>query len=284
MILVVGSSGMLGGMIALKLIERGESVRVLVRGVSPLQGVEKAHGDLKDRSSLVAAMKGVTAVVTSATSAQRGGEDTVNSVDDLGNKNLLEIAKRSGVKQFVFVSASTADEASPVPLFAAKARVEKTLKNSGMDWTILAPHVFMDVWFPLIIGSAIEAGKPVALVGGGKKRHSFIAVEDVAEFAAAVVGNPKASKQRLLLGGPGALSWTEVVRKAAAILGRPVPTETIEPGSPIPTLPAPLNAFVGTLAAGLEQQDVVIDTTKTANTFGVRLTPADEVLREVLRG
>ena len=274
---------MLGGMIALKLIERGESVRVLVRGVSPLQGVEKVHGDLKDRSSLVPAMKGVTAVVTSATSAQRGGDDNVKTVDDLGNRNLIEIAKRSGVKQFVFVSASTADEASPVPLFAAKARVEKTLMNSGMDWTILAPHVFMDVWFPLLIGSAVEAGKPVALVAGGKKRHSFIAVEDVAEFAAAVVGNPKASKQRLLLGGPAALSWTEIVRKTAAVIGKPVPTETIEPGSPIPTLPPPLNAFIGTLAAGLEQQDVVIDTTKTANTFGVRLTQAEEVLREVLR-
>lgn len=274
---------MLGGMIALKLIERGEPVRVLVRGASPLQGVEKVHGDLKDRSSLGPAMRGVTTVVTSATAAQRGGEDSIESVDDLGNRNLIEIAKRSGVKQFIFVSASTAEENSPVPIFAAKARAEKALKNSGMDWTILAPHVFMDVWFPLIIGSAVEAGKPVPLVGGGRKRHSFIAVEDVAEFAAAAAGNPKASKQRLVIGGPAALSWTEIVRKAASVLGRPVPSETIEPGSPIPTLPAPLNGFIGMLAAGLEQQDFVIDTTKLANTFGVRLTTAEEVLREMLR-
>jgi uncharacterized protein YbjT (DUF2867 family) len=275
---------MLGGMITLKLIERGEPVRVLVRGASPLHGVEKAHGDLKDRGSLVPAMKGVTTVITTATSASRGGDDTVPSVDDLGNRNLIEIAKRSGVKQFIFVSASTANESSPVPLFAAKARVEKTLKSSGLDWTILAPHILMDVWFPLIIGSAVEAKKPVPLVAGGKRRHSFIAAEDVAEFAVGAVGNSKASKQRLLIGGPAALSWTDLVRKSAEILGRPVPTEVIEPGSPIPTLPPPLNAFIGQLAAGLEWEDVIIDTTKAANTFGVRLTMAEEVLREMLRG
>src|SRR4029453_12381587 len=99
---------------------------------------------------------------------------------------------------------------SPVPLFAAKAKTDAHLRNSGMAWTIVAPHIFMDVWFPMLIGSALGAGRPVPLVGGGRRRHSFIAADDVAEFAARAVDHPAAMRQRLVLGGP-AMSWSDVV-------------------------------------------------------------------------
>jgi hypothetical protein len=40
--------------------------------------------------------------------------------------------------------------------------------------------------------------------------------------------------------------------------------------------------MIGNMAAGLEQQDVIIDTTALANEFGVTLTPAETVLRRVV--
>ena len=289
--LVVGSTGLLGGTITQMLLDKGAPVRLLVRsGAAAAQparsnaqgAAEIVHGDLKDRPSLVAACAGITTVITTANSAQRGGEDNVASVDLEGNASLIDAAKQAGVKQFVFVSAAAVDEASPVPLFAAKARAEKLLRESGMNWTVIAPHVFMDVWFPAIVGSALGAGRPVPLVGGGKRRHSFIAVQDVAAFAVAAAGNPAAMNRRLVLGGPEALSWSEIVEKMGGILGRRLEVETIAPGSPIPTLPPPVDQVIGNLAAGLEQQDVVLDTTDVAREFGVTLTPADTVLRRMI--
>ncbi len=283
MTLVVGSTGLLGGMIARRLLGQGATVRVLVRsGSTDIAGAAAVKGDLKDRASLDAACRGVTTVVTTANSAQRGGDDNVSSVDGQGNISLIDAAARAGVRHFVFISAAAVDESSPVPLFAAKARAERHLRDSGMSWTIIAPHVFMDVWFPMIIGSALAAGKPVPLVGGGKRRHSFVAVEDVAAFAVAAVDNPAAINQRLVLGGPAALSWSDLVDKTASILGGPVATVTIPPGAPIPTLPPPVDQAIGNLAAGLELQDVVFDTSETARTFGVTLTPADAVLTRML--
>jgi len=282
--LVVGSTGLLGGMIARRLLGQGAAVRVLVRsGSSDIAGAAAVTGDLKDRASLDAACLGVTTVVTTANSAQRGGDDNVSSVDGQGNISLIDAAARAGVRHFIFISAAAVDESSPVPLFAAKARAERHLRDSGMSWTIIAPHVFMDVWFPMIIGSAFAAGKPVALVGGGRRRHSFIAVEDAAAFAVAAVDSPAAINQRLVLGGPAGLSWSEVVDQTAAILGGPIATVTIPPGAPIPTLPPPVGQAIGNLAAGLELQDVVFDTSETARTFGVTLTPADAVLTRMLR-
>src|SRR5688572_30562340 len=193
--LVVGSTGLLGGVITRMLLEKNEPVRVLARGAasdaSPLRSemaaAEVVRGDLKDRASLDAACAGVTTVITTANSAQRGGDDNVSTVDLEGNAALIDAAKKAGVNHFIFVSAAAVDEASPVPLFAAKARAERHLRETGMNWTIIAPHVFMDVWFPMIIGSALAAGRPVPLVAGGKSRHSFIAVQDVAAFAVASV-------------------------------------------------------------------------------------------------
>ena len=285
--LVVGSTGLLGGVVTRLLLEKGEPVRVLTRGAtvsdaSPLAGAEVVRGDLKDRASLDAACAGVTTVITTANSAQRGGDDNVSTVDSEGNRSLIDAAKQAGVMQFIFVSAAAVDESSPVPLFAAKARAEKHLRESGINWTVIAPHVFMDVWFPMIIGSALAAERPVPLVAGGRSRHSFIAVQDVAAFAVAAVGNKAAANRRLVLGGPEALSWTQVVDKAGRILGRSLEIETIPAGSPIPTLPPPVDQIIGAMAAGLEQQDVILDTTGVAREFGVTLTPAETILRRFL--
>jgi uncharacterized protein YbjT (DUF2867 family) len=186
--LVVGSSGMLGGMVARRLLAGGKPVRVLVRQPSSLAGAESVTGDLKDPASLEAACRGVNAVITTANSARRGGADNIESV----------------------------------------------------------------------------------------------AVDDVAEFVTRVVDHPAAIGQRILVGGPDALSWSGIAAKTAEILGRPVPVRSIEPGQPIPSLPPPIDAAIGGLAAGLEQQDVVFDSTTAAQTFGVTLTPASAVLKRLL--
>jgi uncharacterized protein YbjT (DUF2867 family) len=280
--LVVGSSGMLGGMIARKLVERGHPVRAMVRQPSTIAGAETVVADLKDPGSLDAACRGVTAVISTANSAQRGGADNVASVDLEGNRALVDAAKKAGVQQFVFISVANADASSPIPFFAAKARTEQHLRQSGLAWTIVAPHVFIDVWFGLLVGSALAAGMPVALVHGGKTRHSFIAADDVAEFATRAVGHPAAINRRLVIGGPDALSWSEIVAKTAAIVEKPVPVRSIEPGEPIPSLPAPLDAVAGGMAASLEQQDVIIDTTEPARALGITLTPIETVLRRLL--
>lgn len=284
--LVVGATGMLGGMIARKLLAKGSPVRIMVRRSSDYralesEGAEVVFGDLKDPSSLEAATREVTTVVTTANAAQRGGQDTIESVDLMGNRSLIDAARKNGVKQFVFVSAAMVDETSPVPLFAAKAKSETYLRGSGLPWTIVAPHAFMDVWFPMIIGSALGAGKPVPVVNGGKTRRSFVAVDDVAALTVAAVGHPQAMCQRIVLGGPEALSWSDVVAETGKIIGRELPVQNLQPGEPVPTLPPPANQFIGFLLAGLEQQDDIVDSTATARTFGIGLTPARTVLQQL---
>ena len=107
MILVVGATGKLGGLITQQLIQRGEPVRVLVRqDPGGLFGpdVEVVHGDLKDPGSLQKACEGVDAVITTANATARGGADTIESVDLVGNRNLIDAAVGALVPRFIFIS------------------------------------------------------------------------------------------------------------------------------------------------------------------------------------
>ena len=284
MILVVGATGHLGGLVTASLLAQRASVRILVRPGSESQalrhaGAQVAIGDLKFRPTLDAACEGVDVVVTTANSALRGGADNVLTVDIEGNRNLMDAARSAKVRQFVFVSAFGVTTDSPVPLFQAKALSETHLRESGLPYTILAPDAFMDVWFPMVIGPAL-GGAPVTLVGLGLRKHSFIAAADVAAFTSASIGRAEALNRHLPLGGPDAVSWREVIGTLERALSREIPIVSVAPGQALPGLPD----IVANLMAGLDTYDSIIPTSGVARAFGVKQTSVDDFVRGMLSG
>jgi NADH dehydrogenase len=276
MILVVGATGSLGRKIAAELLRR-EEVRVLVRpgtSAAVIDGASVATGDLLDRESLARACTGVRAVVTTA-SASKTGTDTIENVDLLGNRNLIAAAEHAGVEQFVFTSTLSASEQSPVPLFRVKAAVERTLRESRMGHTILQPNAFMDVWFPMLIEAAAFSGQPVTLVGPSTRRHSFIAEQDVAAFAAAALFTPAARNSTIVLGGPDAVTLRDVVDVYERAAGRSIPVRSVAPGEAIPGVPEPVWA----LAAALETFDSPVPMDETSRIYGVQLTSIADFAR-----
>ena len=295
MILVVGATGRLGGLIAQRLLASGKDVRILVRPNSPSQylarqglatpapllidaGAQPVYGDLKDRASLEAACLGIETVLTTANSALRRAEDNVETVDLQGNRDLIDAAQAAGVKHLVFTSALFAGTNSPVPFLQAKALSEEHLCTSGLDYTILAPNTFMEVWTRMIVIMPVQMGQPVTLVGEARRRHAFVSMGDVASFAVAAVDSPAAVNQRLLIGGPEAVSWRDVVATFEKVLGRELPVRCVAPGARIPGQADEVAA----LMAAMEGFDSVIDMADTARAFGVELTPLEVVVRRVV--
>ena len=292
MILVVGATGVVGGMIARRLLDEEKEVRVLVRRDSPSSqlverglatsaeelieaGAQPVHGDLRDRASLDVAVEGVETVITTANSAMRGGADNPQSVDLEGNRNLIEAAREAGVEHFVFVSSLGADPDHPVPFMRGKGQSEASLRESGMDYTILAPTPYMEVWVAVVVGMPVSQGRPVTLVGEGRRRHSFISDRDVAAIAVAAVENPAARNAYLAIGGPEPLSWREVVETYERVLDRSIPVEFVAMGEPMP-LPDPMPSIL----AGMETYDSVIEMEEIARSFDVPLTRLETFVRE----
>ncbi len=273
MILVVGATGNLGGSIARALLAKGKKVRILVRPGSSYRelvdlGAEPVTGDLKEPASLHAACAGVDAVVTTANAIGRGGGDTIESVDRHGNQHLIEAAEAEGVRRFVFTSVLGASAESPVPLIRAKGEAEQRLTKSAMTWTILQPNLYMDTWLPMAVGGPALAGQPVTLVGEGRRRHSMVAMRDVVCYAVAALERDEANNQRLVIGGPDAISWRDAVAAFEHELGREIPVRTVRMGDPVPGMPEQVNG----LFQVLETYDSPLDMTAMAVTYGVTPT------------
>lgn len=293
--LIIGSTGILGGLITQQLVAEGQEVRVLLRYNSPAEqmalqnlatspktliatGAKPVYGDLKDRASLKEIMGGVRTLITTANSAMRVGEDTVDTVDRAGNRNLIEVAKEAGVKQFIFTSFLGASLSSPVPLFQAKAEIEAALVSSGLPYTILAPNFFMESWIGMVVGIPLQTRQSITLVGEGKRLHSLISIRDVASFAIAAIDHPAAINQRLALGGPAPISWREIVDTFSNTLGQELPVKFVAPGEAIPGLPD----IVPPVLAGMETYDSAIPMEQTAQIFGVQQTPLATFARQML--
>lgn len=109
--LVTGASGFLGSHVARQLVERGDSVRVLLRPSSNNRAIadlplEYVTGDLRDSASLAKALAGVTRVFHVAADYRLWAKRKQDIYDSNvgGTKNLLDAAKRAGVSQFIYTS------------------------------------------------------------------------------------------------------------------------------------------------------------------------------------
>ena len=285
MILIVGATGRLGGQIVQRLLADGRKVRVLVRPQSDYgslvqAGAEPVVGDLKDPASLHAACEGIEAVVTTANAAGRGGEDTFQTVDDEGNHNLINAAVQAGVERFIFTSVLGSDPDSPAPLLRAKGITEERLRASGMTFTVTQADVHMDMLIPLVVDLPLSQGEPVRVVGEGRRKHSFVAQQDVAAFTVAALDHPAARNSTIVIGGPEPLSWRDIVGAVERELGRPIRLETIPVGQRLPGVPD----FVTDLVTALEMYDTPLDMRETTSMYGVDPTSLTSWVRQRFAG
>jgi uncharacterized protein YbjT (DUF2867 family) len=217
-VIIVGATGFLGMEICRQLIAAKRKVKGLVRTssdpakVQALQqiGVETVTGDIKDVASLNNAFKGISAVISSASSTlSRQEGDSIETVDGSGQLNVIEAAKNAGVNQFIFISFHSMPE--EFPLQTAKRTAEKQLMESKMNYTILRPTFFMEIWLSPAIGFDFPNSK-ATIYGEGINKLSWISLKDVAAFAVASLDNPAAMNSIFELGGPDALSPLDVVK------------------------------------------------------------------------
>lgn len=293
MILVVGATGLLGGSITQQLLKKGEDVRILIRQNSPSEemakqglatsahllidaGAEPIYGDLKDPGSLVNACLGVETVITTANSILRGGEDTIESVDCRGTQELIDAAQGAGVGHFIYTSARGVHIDHPNPFFRAKAACEERLVASGMNYTILKPGMFMEVWIGAVVGIPFRSGLPITLVGHGNHRHIFVAIKDVVDYAVTAVTHPAAHNAEVLIGGAHSYSWTQIVKTVEEVTGRSLQINYAPLDSSVPLIPEVMSSMM----SALEMYDDEMDMRATAAIYGIEPTPLETFAEE----
>jgi uncharacterized protein YbjT (DUF2867 family) len=216
-VLVVGSTGFLGMEICRQLTNAGKNVKGLVRPTSDpakvkalkRMGVEIREGDLKSPASIRKAVHGIDSIISTASSTlSRQEGDSIETVDGDGLLNLVQAAEDGGVDQFIYISVYPMNQQSP--LQTAKRNVEKKLMGSKLNYTILQPGVFMEVWLSPAVGFDFPNSK-ATIYGDGKNKLNWISLVDVAAIAIASLDNEAVRNSIFQLGGPEALSPLEAV-------------------------------------------------------------------------
>ncbi len=221
MILLTGAAGKTGKTIINNLVRNGVKTRALFR--SQRQADEMAEktepvvGDLRDEAALARAVKGVDAIYYICPNM------TPDEVE-IG-QNLLKIAKEYRVQRFIYHSVLH-PQVESMPHHWQKMRMEESVFESGLDFTILQPCAYMQnvlQYWPSIINEGVYA-VPYATTS----RISIVDLEDIAEVARIVLTQYGHSQAIYELAGPQPLSQDEVAQVISQVLKRPVTAKALD--------------------------------------------------------
>lgn len=195
-LLVMGATGLQGGATARELLAAGWQVRALVRdldgpGAQALvrAGAEVVSGDMGDRASLDAAMRGVHGVFSVQPTAGYPGTPPGFAVEDeiqLG-MNVIEAASDADVRHLVYASVAGAERTPGIRRWEGKWQIEGCIGALGLPATVLRPVRFMENHSDPTMGvrdgvlaDVIKPDVPVQLIAG----------TDIGAFAALAFTNP----------------------------------------------------------------------------------------------
>jgi uncharacterized protein YbjT (DUF2867 family) len=288
-VVVVGGTGMLGGQVVTALLSRGKRVRALVRPASERgrlerAGVEIAQGDMMDPESLLRAMDGADAIVTTAAGYTRHSKGDTPEIDTTGNRNLADAASRAGVRRFVFTSILTCDQTPEVPHFWHKKLAEDRLQELGVPFVSLRPGAFLDQLTR--IGGDPFAKRRLMWFGSSTIPLTFVLTSDLAGYLADAVDAPGVDGQRIDIGWDRPVSVEEIASIAGRLLGQPIRVRTI-PAGVISTAATVLGMFspmakdMGAMMRWFQSGRYVADPARQREVFGEVPTAEDAISRLV---
>jgi nucleoside-diphosphate-sugar epimerase len=208
-VLVTGASGLLGGALLLRLRERGDVVRVLMRRPVPELAadpdVDVLYGDLGDPETVDRAVRGID-LVYHVGSAMSGGQAAFEAGTLWGTKNVVSACVRYGVKRLVYVSSiilldhashtpgTPIDESYPLEPrpelrgFYTQAKLEAegivrdAIRHRGLQAVIVRPgQIFGRGAEKFAPAGTIAFGGRWIVVGDGERPLAAVHIEDLVD-------------------------------------------------------------------------------------------------------
>jgi uncharacterized protein YbjT (DUF2867 family) len=224
LILVTGATGYVGGRLVPILEKRGYRVRCLVRVSSKLEGrgwtdIEIVSGDALDYSTLLPAMKNVTAayyLIHSMTDGKGFQERELALA-----RNFARAARESGVRRIIYLGGLGKKNEILSPHLKSRQQTGDTLRESGLPVTEFRAAQIIgsgSASFELIRNLAERI--PVLLTSNLIETLSQpIAIRDVLRYLTDCLEIPESESAIIEIGGSQVLSYREMILKYAEIRG-----------------------------------------------------------------
>ncbi|MDO6596616.1 SDR family oxidoreductase [Oceanihabitans sp. 2_MG-2023] len=220
-VLLAGATGYLGGYIAKSLSQEQVTTKLVARSPHKLKALENKtvqiiKAEVTKPNTLHGVCKGVTTVISAVGITRQKDGLTYMDVDYQANLNLLNEAKRAGVKKFIYVSAINGNKYRHLKIFEAKEKFVDALKNSGLDFTVIRPNGFFSDMKDFL--DMAKNGK-VYLFGNGEQKFNPIHGEDLATICLQAIHT---NSNEISVGGPDIFTLNEIAELASDALLKPI--------------------------------------------------------------
>ena len=243
-VLVTGGTGFTGGYLCRRLAGMGYTVRTIARSSSDISGLEKSGveiftGDLTNKESLIPAVTNIDIVYHIAAVYREEGisRKTFWDVNVEGTKNLLELAKKAGVKRFVHCSTVGVQGEIKNP-----PATEETPYNPGdyyqkskMEGELLALNFFRRGDLPGVVFRPVGIYGPgdtrflklfryiykgkFRMFGSGEVLYHLTYIDDLVDGIILVGETPGIEGEIFTLAGPRYTTLNKLVETIAEVLG-----------------------------------------------------------------
>ncbi|MDQ3177908.1 MAG: NAD(P)H-binding protein [Actinomycetota bacterium] len=228
-VLVAGATGFVGSGLVPALIGAGHRVRAMTRHPDRYDGKgEAVDGDVADADSLRPALSGVEVAYYLVHSL---GSDDFEEKDAAAARSFGAVAAECGVRRIVYLGGlgpENPDELSPH--LRSRREVEKLLGEGGVPVTTLRAAIVVGAGgITWEITRQLVKNLP-AMIGPRwvNTMTQPIALDDAVRYLAAMAEHDDVDGAVFEIGGPEAMTYADMLRRAAKIVnGREVPIFTV---------------------------------------------------------
>ena len=220
-ILVAGATGYLGKYIVENLAERNFNTTVLVRNPTKFENFgipvnRLLQAEVTNQSTLINCCDGIDTVISTLGITRQTDGLSYMDVDYQANLNLLNEAKKNGVRKFVYVSVLNGEKLKTLKICEAKEKFAEELKKSGLEYCIIRPNGFFSDMTEFY--NMAKNGR-IYLFGDGKFKSNPIHGEDLAQVCVDAISQ---EENEIDIGGPETFSQIEIATIAFEAVGKPV--------------------------------------------------------------
>jgi uncharacterized protein YbjT (DUF2867 family) len=226
-IAITGGTGFVGGHLARRLLAERCEVVLLSREARAERGAgtgatSHVATDLSDVDVLAEAFAGCEAVAHCAGINREIGSQTYQRIHIAGTRNVVEAARRAGVRRIALMSFLRARPDCGSPYHESKWAAEEIVRNSGLDYTIVKAGMVYGRGDHMLdhLSHALHTLPIFATVGLREKVIRPLAVADLAKVLRSAVITDRLARRTIAVMGAEPLFLSEAARRVAAVLGR----------------------------------------------------------------
>jgi len=293
-ILLLGASGYIGGRLLPRLNQRGHDVRCLLRNPNKIPPADAEMtqvfaGDVLNPETLPPAFAD-TDVLFYLVHSMSGGEEDFEQRDRRGAEHVAKAAREAGVKRIVYLGGLGRRDANQTPHLRSRHEVGDILRSSGIPVTEFRAAV--------IVGSGSASFEmmhhlvnrlPVMITPRWVSvRTQPLAIADLLSYLLDAVEKPETAGEVIDIGGPEVLTYREMMRTVAHVLGLrrhvlPVPVLTPKLSSYWVNLVTPIPFSLARSLIESVRSETVCENDRAAELFDIRPMPFEEAVRRALQ-